>query len=362
MSNLSLEVHGMSRLDDPIVLGKLACKNRIIRSATHSFLGSPDGKITDEEISMYETLAKNGVGLIITGHCCVAPGGRANEEQINVYDDSCIEGLRRAAETVHAHGAKFVVQLSHAGPRAIDTEDLADVTARELKKNRHAREMTVAEIRAVAKAFINAAVRVKQSGADGVQLHAAHSYLLSRFLDTTFNQRTDEYGGDKEGRFRIVEDIIRGIQEACGDDFPVLVKINCDSKTDDDAYERDLVYMLSRTKRMGVALVELSGVAFLDEPRDKHVYYLSRASRLRRVVEQPLSLVGGIRSLEDIERVLEDGIDMVSMSRAFVCEPDILPKLKAGESSQCLSCNRCFVIAHLHPGMRCVRQRKLMKK
>ena len=352
----------MSKMDSPIDLGRLSCRNRIVRSATHSFLGSQDGKITEAELAMYETLAKNEVGLIISGHCCVARGGRANEEQINVYDDSCIDGIRMAAERIHENGARFVVQLSHAGPRAIDTEDLADVTARPLKKGRNAREMTVEEIHAVEKAFVEAAVRVKKAGADGVQLHAAHSYLLSRFLDPTFNQRTDEYGGSREGRFRIVEEIIRGIQEACGEDFPVLVKINCDSKTDDEAYEHDLVYMLSRTKKLKIALVELSGVAFLDEPRDKHVYYFERISRLRRVVEQPMSLVGGVRSLEDIEKVLTDGIDMVSMSRAFVCEPDIIKKLKNGEKSQCLSCNRCFVIAHLHPGMRCVRQRKLLKK
>lgn len=353
----------MSKVDEPIVLGGLACRNRIIRSATHSFLGSTDGRMTRLEYDMYDTLAKNEVGLIITGHCCVAPGGRANEEQINVYDDSCMEDIHEAAERVHAHGARFVVQLSHAGPRAIDTTDLADVVERPLKKHRHARELTADEIHDIEQAFVSAAMRVQKAGADGVQLHAAHSYLLSRFLDPTFNQRTDAYGGTRENRFRIIEEIIDGIHAACGTDFPILLKINNDTKADDEAYENDLVDMLYKSNKLGVALVELSGVAFLDEPRDKRLYYLDRIARMRRVVMQPLSLVGGVRSLEDMETVLDTGIDMVSMSRPFVCEPDIIPKLKAGqEKSQCLSCNRCFVIAHLHPGMRCVRQRKLVKK
>ncbi len=353
----------MGMVDEPIELGKLRVRNRIVRSATHSFLGSPDGMVTPAEREMYDTLSKNGVGLIVTGHCCVARGGRANEEQINVYDDSAIAGLKSVADLVHVNGAAFVVQLSHAGPRAIDTDDYADVTARALKKGRTARMLTTGEIHDIERHFVDAAARVKAAGADGVQLHAAHSYLLSRFIDPTFNTRDDEYGGNRENRFRIVAEIVSGIHEKCGDDFPVLLKINNDTKTNDDAYEDDMRYMLSEAKRLGVTLVELSGVDFLNLPRDARVYYLDRAKRLRHDVDMLLSLVGGVRSLGDMERVLAAGIDMVSMSRPFVCEPDIITRLKNGqEKSNCLSCNRCFVIAHLHPGMRCIRQRKLHKK
>ena len=126
----------MSPVESPLQLPHLKLKNRIIRSATHSFLPSEDGRMTDAEYAMYETLAKNGVGLIITGHCCVDPLGRANKQQVNIYDDSYIDQFKKAAELVHAHGAAFVPQISHAGPRAIGVDDLADVTARDLKKNK----------------------------------------------------------------------------------------------------------------------------------------------------------------------------------------------------------------------------------
>lgn len=349
----------VGKIDEPIKLGRLLCRNRIVRSATHSFLGTAKGRMSEAEFSMYETLAANGVGLIISGHCCVSPQGRANEEQINVFDDSCVADIRRAADIIRRAGSRFVVQISHAGPRSLGVADLTDVTARPLKKGRVARAMTVAEIEKVKADFIAAAVRVQKGGADGVQLHAAHSYLLSRFLDPTFNQRADAYGGDGAGRFRLVREIIAGIHEVCGADFPVLIKINSDTKADDDAYEAELLYMLQELRQLGVALVELSGVDFINQPRTARLYYLPRAARLRRLVEEPLALVGGVHSLADMERVRASGIDMVSLGRPLVCEPDLMTRLRNGqEEASCIACNRCFVIARRHPGLRCIRQRQ----
>ena len=351
----------MSPVESPIQLPHIHLKNRIIRSATHNFLASTDGRMTDAECAMYETLAKNGVGLIITGHCCVDPLGRANAQQLNIYDDSYIEGFRKAAELVHAAGAALVPQISHAGPRAIENDDLADVTARELKKGRHARELTIDEIHRIVTNFVLAAARLKYAGVDGVQLHAAHSYLLSRFLDPTFNERTDAYGGSVENRFHIVREIIEGIHEKCGEDFPVLVKINLDTKHEDHAgYHEAMVSMLKEFHRLGIALVELSGVDFINQPKDAHIYYLEEGKALKAAVpEQPMSLVGGVRSLTDMEAVLAAGFEMVSLSRALIAEPDFLPKtLAGGEKSICISCCRCFVLPEVHAGMRCVWQWK----
>ena len=351
----------MCPIEQPLELPHLHVKNRIIRSATHSFLPSEDGRMTDAEYAMYETLAKNGVGLIITGHCCVDPLGRANKQQVNIYDDSYIDQFKKAAELVHAHGAAFVPQISHAGPRAIGVDDLADVTARDLKKNRHARELTVDEIHRIVSHFVLAAARLKYAGVDGVQLHAAHSYLLSRFLDPTFNERTDAYGGNVENRFRIVREIIEGIQAACGAAFPILVKINLDTKHEDHAgYHAAMLYMLREFQRLGVELVELSGVDFINQPRDATLYYLEEGARLKAAVPgQAMSLVGGVRSLADMERVLAAGFELVSLGRALIAEPDFLRKeLAGGAPSICVSCCRCFVLPEMHKGMRCVWQWK----
>ena len=195
-----------------------------------------------------------------------------------------------------------------------------------------------------------------------MQLHAAHSYLLSRFLDPTFNKRTDEYGGTAENRFRMTEKIVKGIKETCGADFPVLIKINCDTAADNDTYEQDMCYFLRRAEELDVTLVELSGVDFINQPRTATLYYLDRAVRLKKAVPAlPLSLVGGVRSLADMEKVLASGIDMVSLGRALIAEDDFIAKAKNGEKSICVSCSRCFVLPNKHPGIRCVWQWKKAK-
>lgn len=352
----------MNKAEQSIKLKHIASKNRLIRSAVHDFLGNADGTMTEAEFGMYETLAKNDIGIIITGHCNVSPLGRANPEQTGIYDDRFIPQFTQLTELVHRYGAKLIVQISHAGPRAIETDNLADVVERDLKKNRHARALSVAEIKDIEHDFVAAAKRLQAAGVDGVQIHAAHSYLLSRFIDATFNQRTDKYGGSIENRFRICAEIIEQIKAECGESFPVFVKINNDSKTDDAAYAQDMVYMLEACKRLGVELVECSGVDFVAKSRTETLYYLDRVAALRQKVDIPLSLVGGVRSLADMEAVLASGIDMVSLGRPLICEPDLVPKLLAGqEKSRCLSCNKCFVLPHVKAGLRCVFQRQLKK-
>lgn len=345
-----------NKIESPLQLADIRLKNRVIRSAVHSFLADQDGYMTEAEYAMYETLARSGIGTIITGHCCVDPLGRANPDQVNIYEDCYAGQFRRAADIAHVQGAVLIPQISHAGPRSIGHDDLADVVARPLKKGRNARMLTVEEIHAIEQRFIQAAVRLQKAGVDGVQLHAAHSYLLSRFIDPTFNQRTDEYGGDVAGRFRMTERIIRGIHEACGTSFPILLKINIDTKQEDHAaYREDMIWILSRCRELGVSLVELSGVDFINQPRTATLYYLDEAKALRKAVPQmPLSLVGGVRSLADMEAVLDAGLDAVSLGRALIAEPDFLPKALAGKTSICLSCSRCFVLPHMHPGIRCV--------
>ena len=351
----------MSIIETPVQLKHLTLKNRVVRSAVHSFLADEEGRMTEAEYAMYAELAQGGVGTIITGHCCVDPRGRANATQVNIYDDADAAQFRRAVKTAHAAGAVLIPQISHAGPRAIGHDDLADVVARPLKKGREARALTREEIGEIEQHFIAAAVRLKAAGCDGVQLHAAHSYLLSRFLDPTFNERTDAYGGSAENRFRIVREIIEGIQAACGAAFPILVKINLDTKHEDHAgYHAAMLYMLREFQRLGVELVELSGVDFINQPKDATLYYLEEGTALKSAVpEQAMSLVGGVRSLSDMETVLAHGFEMVSLSRSLIAEPDFVTKaLAGGEKSTCVSCCRCFVLPEMHKGMRCVWQWK----
>jgi len=337
----------MSALFKPVQIGRFVVKNRFVRSATHDYLGSIDGAITEAELKLYETLAKNEAGLIITAHSYVqSPLGRAGKLQNAIYDDRFIDGYQRLAEIVHRYGSKLVVQISHAGglsvPKLIGEQ--IPIAASPVPTHEDGvvpREITEDEIKEAIDAFIAAAARVRKAGCDGVQIHCAHGYLLSGFLSPYFNRRTDKWGGSVENRTRIVREIISGIKSAVGSEFPVLVKINA-TDISGDAYLQDVIYMVKLFESLGIAAVELSGHNWAGATGEN--YYIQQASAVKKSTAVPVILVGGLRALETMESLVENNtVDLVSMARPFICEPDLVVRFQNGQQqSSCVSCNSCL--------------------
>ena len=338
----------------PTRLGALAIKNKIARSATFSFMENKDGYLTDTEIGIYETLAKHDVGLLFTGMFCVSENGIFDYDGPLVTDDRYLPRLQLLAQAVHRHGAKIVPQINQVGARATKTMDVPLApSAIEITKGRMTRALSMEEIKQIAEDFAKAAYRVQQAGFDGVQIHAAHGYLVTQFLSPLMNLREDEYGGSIENRFRLLREIIVAVRQACKDDFPVFVKINSNSEQD-EVYEQELLYMLREMKDLGVTAVELSGYNWRFQTIQDHNYYMERAARMRELAAIPIILVGGIRSLADMKQVLEQGIDMVSLARPLISEPELLTKLQIEDrNARCISCNQCFVLP-ASEGRRCI--------
>ena len=343
----------MNPVFEPFALPHMELKNRIARSATHDHFENPDDTLSKKQLYILKELAENDVGLIFTGHMYVSPEGEAMRPQISLCKDSCIPQLEKAVQEVHRYGSKLVAQISHAGPKATVPIPLAP-SRMMLAGSSQARQMNREEIERVKKDFISAAVRVKAAGFDGVQVHMAHHYLLSCFITPGFNRRKDEYGGNAENRFRLPYEILTGIHEACGPDFPVFVKINSNVPDNDAAYGEDLLYMMREFRRLDVEAVEISGYDFRDLP-DHRNYYLERAAQMRKEVDIPVILVGGIRSLQDIDEVLSAGIDIVSLCRPFISQPDLVSRMREGwlEESRCIGCNQCSILPQTK-GLRCV--------
>ena len=331
---------------EPVSLKNITLKNRIVRSATDEHLATDTGLPTDALKTVYKRLAEGGAGLIITGHLFVDyPQGQSGIGQTGIYNDSFSDLLAPIASAGHAGGCKIIAQISHVGgkyhigggmpvaPSAMRTDDRHSVPKR----------LTVQEIDMLSHMYIYAAERAKRAGFDGVQLHCAHGFLLSEFVDPYYNHRTDEYGGCVENRMRLPLEIIRGIKSACGRSFPVFVKINSNTKADDEQYGRELVSMVRMFYNAGVEAVELSGYDFAPVTKGR-LYFFDRASYIKaKIPEMPLMLVGGIRSTDDIRKVLDSGIELVSMCRPFVCQPDAADRFKNGQKvSPCRSCNHCF--------------------
>jgi len=214
----------------PKKIKNVEIKNRFVRSATFEARAS-DGYVSDNLINFYKALAEGGTGLIITGVAAVQEKARTNEEQMGIFDDRFISGLKRLTDTVHMYGdgCKIAIQLHHYGrqnPFAKDPVAPSPVYDNFLQKT--PRAMTIAEIQETIEAFAQGIIRAKEAGFDAIQLHAAHGWLLSGFLSPYTNIRTDEYGGNTENRIRIVEEIYKRAIELVGTDFPIMIKYNAD--------------------------------------------------------------------------------------------------------------------------------------
>ncbi|MDY9926459.1 NADH:flavin oxidoreductase [Methanosarcina sp.] len=350
---------------DPITVCNLDLQNRFVRSATHEFMAEEDGTPTSGLGNLYEELAKNEVGLIITGYSYVLPGGQSDASQQGIYDDRFIEPYRKITDRVHRYRSRIVLQIVHGGRQADVSEEYPTPMAPSAVKNGHSatipKEMTDGEILKVIEAFTQAAVRAKKAGFDGVQLHCAHGFLLSNFISPYTNRRTDRWGSSVENRARIVTEIVRRIKEETGSDFPILVKMNATDGFQPGTAKAELGLDISQAvetakllEKAGVCAIEVSGgiseaggvtiKTAINSPA-KEAYFKDYSKMIKSAVNIPVILVGGIRSLSVMEDLLENGFaDLISMSRTFISEPDLILKLKSGEAkkARCVSCNLCF--------------------
>jgi len=347
--------------------------NRFVRSATWEGMAGDDGSVTGPLIDLTVALARGGVGLIVSSHAFVSREGQAGLKQLGIYDDTLLPGLSEMTAVVHDSGGRIVAQLAHAGLHAAGKltglVSLAPSQVTGLSEN-PCKAMAEADIQRVVEAFADAAVRARQAGFDGVQIHAAHGYLLSQFLSPVYNQRDDGFGGDIENRAQVPLMVLDAIRERVGDDYPVLVKMNCGDFMDKGLTNQDAVRVAGMLARGGIDAIEVSGGLFINpkmspsrmgiHTEEKEAYFEAEAGRFKEKVTVPLILVGGNRSLAVARRLVAEGTaDYISMSRPFIREPDLINRWKSGDhgKARCLSDNKCFAPAKAGNGIFCVMER-----
>ena len=346
----------MSQAFAPFMLGNLALRNRIIRSSTNDPLGNPGGTVSEEQIALNRRLAENQVGLILSGMASVAEDGLVNQTQNRLHVDSFIPGHRAVTEAVHAAGGKVVLQINHCGAASAVENPMSPSGVPYPFTKAPCREMTKEEIKRVTRDFVDTALRGKAAGYDGIQIHCAHGYLLSQFINPVFNKRTDEYGGNVENRFRFAAEVIAAVREAVGADYFLSIKINSNIEENDESFGPELQWIGRKCKELGVDFIEVSGWDFTPRGRaGEHNYFLERAAALRADTGIPVALIGGVRTLEDIDQVLSAGVDMVSLCRPFICQEDLVLRFLKGEAAACVSCSKCFVLGakYRETGIRC---------
>ncbi|WP_461833200.1 NADH:flavin oxidoreductase [Desulfothermus sp.] len=356
-------------------------KNRFVRSATWEGMATEKGEVTSNLIRVMEELAKGEVGLIITSHAYVDKKGQASPWQLGVYSDKLIDGLKKIPETVHKYCSKIFLQIAHSGIFHFSPHGQAGIGPSDFEiksdfRSAQAIAMTKDEIHDVVEKFAQAAKRAKLAGFDGVQIHAAHGYLLSQFLSPYFNKRQDEYGKDIKGRSKLLMDVYLKIREKVGEDFPVIVKINCEDFLDPQMTFKEMLYVSKLLQENGIDGIEMSGGTLISKDlipsRAKkianklgEVYYLEHAKQFKQELCVPLILVGGIRKFDVCNELVKNNIcDMVSMSRPFIRESHLIARWKHGDlrDALCESCNMCFKPALRGEGLYCYMEKKLKEK
>ena len=361
----------MPKLFETTTINTMTLKNRFVRSATWEGIAREDGSCSPKLIDLMEKLAQGDVGLIISGYAFISRESQAAPFQLGAYSDYLLPGITEMAETVHKADGRILMQLAHGGlfasPQLTGQEPLGP-SVMMAEKGPTGREMSKEEIHGTVRAFRDGAVRAQKAGFDGIQIHAAHGYLLSQFLSPFFNKREDEYGGSVENRARIVLEIVQSIREAVGDRFPVLVKINTEDFLDGGFSVDEMLQVARMLEESGVNAIELSGGTvlglFIGKPDSSFsrlgeggVYYEEAAKRYKGEIGIPLMLVGGIRSYEVCQRLVEEGVtDYVSMCRPLIREPDLIKRWESGDTreAECVSDNACFQPGIEGKGVHCI--------
>lgn len=347
-----------SVLFTPVRVGNVPIPNRFVRSATHDFMADEDGSITERNISLFTQLAEGEVGLIITGHAYVDPAGKASPRQIGIHEDRLVESLSRIPQAVHRFPTRIFIQIAHAGRQTKEKicgcTPLAPSAVYEPVFKVMPRAMTFEEIKTTIDEFVQAGRRAKQAGFGGVQLHVAHGYLLNSFISPYTNRREDEYGGSLLNRVRIVREILSGLKSLAGSDFAVIAKLNASDFIPGGLGIEESIEMARLLEAEGLDGIEVSGgmseagqgsVWQGLRTEEEEGYFVDSASRFKDVLRIPVFGLGGFRSFSVMEKAIQEGkVDLISLSRPLIREPDLVKKFRLGEvdKSECISCNKCF--------------------
>jgi len=382
----------------PIRIGPLNLRNRFIKSATNE--GMAKGGVPSKMlVEHHRRIAAGGVGMTTVAYCAVSPDGRTFVDQVSLNRES-LPHLRALTDAVHREGAAICAQITHGGAfnflPSLSTKyplsasggfNAAGVLSGRLFKT----AMTEADMRSVRDEFVAGAKLAREAGFDAVEIHMGHGYLLSQFLSPLYNKRRDAYGGSAEKRARFPAEVLRAVLDAVGNELAVTCKICVTEGVKRGATADDAAAVARVLEREGAHLLVLSGGMNVESPwaifgsrmpkealtsiknpivrfaaglqelvapkiEFHELYFREHSLKVRAAVKMPLAYLGGAKSLEGVQTVMNDGFDCVVMGRALIHDAELVNKFRDGRAtvSGCIACNRCVVMMYTDGGTSCV--------
>jgi 2,4-dienoyl-CoA reductase-like NADH-dependent reductase (Old Yellow Enzyme family) len=374
----------MSILFEPKSIGRMTVKNRLVRAPTVEKLASDDGHCTPKLMDLYTRLAEGGVGMVITGGAYPQSNGKGLPRQIGLHRDEVIDGYKKLTDRMHQYEVKIIAQLVHCGRQG---------TAEVLGETPIAPSavpnilgvtpipMNSAQISGAIDNFIRAAERAKMAGFDGVQIHAAHGYLIHEFLSPRTNKRRDQWGGSPANRMRFLSEVYQGMRKRLGDEYPILLSINCNDFLPDGLGSKEAAEIAERMSSLGVDAIEPSAGTWethfhmsrgdiprnywlysrakgeekerfkarlsqmAKEVRFKEAYHLEYSGKIKKKIRCPLILVGGLRTVKIMEKTLAEGVaDFIALCRPLIRDTEFPNLIRRGlvDRSSCIDCNLCL--------------------
>ncbi|UCE56010.1 MAG: FAD-dependent oxidoreductase [Desulfobacterales bacterium] len=345
----------LENLFSPFAIGTLKVDNRLVMPPMATNYASPEGFVTQRQIDYYVERAKGGVGYMNVEHTGILQQGKASPKMLLISTDEHAVHIHKLVESVHEAGGKIVVQINHAGrqtfskvtgspivgPSAIPATPIMETP----------RELSVSEIEEITEAYAVAAERVKNAGADGVELHMAHGYLLCSFLSSFSNQRKDQYGGDIEGRARFPLEVLKAVRNQLGPDFPIICRLSGDEYVEGGLRIEETKQIAKFLEKAGADALHISACNAASGYLNHPPYYVEEgvfvhlAQAIKYEVNIPVIAVGRIRHPAMADQVIGEGkADMISMGRALIADPHLPNKAKKGRFDEiipCISCNKC---------------------
>jgi len=317
---------------------------------------TPEGFVTERQTAYYVERARGGVGYITVEHTGILQQGKASPNMLLISSDEHTSRIERMVEAVHEAGGKIVVQINHAGRQTssaitgspiVGPSPISCPTRDEIPH-----ELSTGEIEEIIEAFTTAAQRVKEAGADGVELHMAHGYLICSFLSPFSNRRSDQYGGDLQGRARLAREVLKSVRNRVGSNFPISCRLSGDEYVEGGLRIEETKQIAQILEKEGADVLHVSACNAASGYLNHPPYYIEEgvfvhlAEAIKSAASIPVITVGRIRNPVMADGILRDGkADLVSMGRALISDPHMPQKAKEGrldEINSCMSCNRCI--------------------